>query len=370
MPDDPTIDARVLSLASMTLSEALRQYVVQLTEMTIGYNAPISRMPRPTPPRERRPRVLTRRQAIKAADEKALRALTENPSAGPDGHIGDFVFWSIPTDWRMPCPDVAAILLKHGLDPVPLMPEATPYERAFTRAVESVRASVRSLGYTLAEAKDGPRGEKRINVLHTTKADVLDPEDQGSILCATTGNVRPFVERADPGGVTSKIYDKTLDLVGVYKKADLSISVAQLLRRWSAMPLLDGGYLLPPGGEAEINAMKAAMEEMGAGFIGQLGCYAKDQRSVKTAAHGVNMSLEAQLNAFNKAAKEYSNRTDSVRKSTIEKAIEEACNLKKQANMYRVLLGVAVENIDDRIAAVEKTLRDTLSIQEETESYQ
>ncbi len=306
----------------------------------------------------------TRRQAIKAADAKALRTLASSPGQGKDGHLGDFVFWVIPQEWRMPCPDVAAALQRHGLDPVPLMPEATPYDRAFSRAVESVRASVKSLGYTLAEAKNGPKGEKRVNVLHTTKADILDPTDEGSILCATDGKQRPWIERYDQGNVVKQILDKTDDLVGVYKKTDLAVSIAVLLRRWSAVPLLDGGYLLPPGGETEINAMKDAMADMSAGFIGQMATYAKDARSVETAAYSVNLSLEAQLNKFAKDAESYTGKTDTLRASTVEHRLEEASRLKQVADLHRAILGAAVSNIDAKVQAIETSLKQTLGLLE------
>jgi hypothetical protein len=310
----------------------------------------------------------SRRKAFRAADQHALKALTDNPVTGSDGHIGDFVYWSIPTDWRMPCPDVAACLTKHGLDPVTLMPEATPYSRAFTRAVESVRASVRSLGYTLAEAKDGPRGEKRINVLHTTKAEILDPTDEGSILCPT--HTRPYIERLDSGGVCTQILDKTDELVGVYKRLDLATSVAVLLRRWSAVPMLDGGYLLPPGGAPQIEMMKAAMAEMDAGFIGQLACYNKDKRSLETAARSVNLSFVAQLNEFSKLTKDYVSRDSKGTRfeNTIGRAIEEAGNLKKKADMFKAMFGSQVDNIDAQVSAIETKLRDVLGVIAERES--
>ncbi len=309
-----------------------------------------------------RAKTLTRRDQIKAANERARQALCSKPQSGKAGHLGDLAFWNTEPEWRMRCSDVHNFLQSRGLDATTIFPPPTSWAYAFGRAVDSVRAAIHSLGYTLLDAADGTKHERRVSVVKIARNGVVSTEDEGTVACPTSG--LPYVERQDPGDITGKVLAKARDLFEVYTTQDMGKAIVTLFDRWAAMQCTRGVYFLPPNGSDEVEKLNAAMIDMGAGYISQFAGYEHDARTVQACTTAINLGLEAQLSKFSKEAEEYESNNGKLRATTVERSIEQAKYLKQQANLYRTILGAAVSSVDDKVEKIEQALRVTLGVVE------
>jgi hypothetical protein len=305
----------------------------------------------------------TRRQTVRAANERALSNMANiQPSA--DGYIGRILWWNLHDTWQWPCADVHEVLERHDLDPVTVLAEVTDFNKAFGHAITSVRAAVLSLGYKIEDAAPGPGKERRVAVCKIQRNGIVSLDANQEIVACPKDGTRPYVEVDGPTGIAQQLLSKTLSLVGNYKTVDLAQAIAKMIRKWSGVMCVRGVYFMPPGGETEIENLRAALREMGAGTIGRFVGNSANPESVESCAENVNFGLEEQLNAFAKEAEAYASKTDTTRASTIEGSLERVKALKIRADLCRTILGAAVSGIDDRVASVEKALRETLGVVE------
>ncbi len=306
----------------------------------------------------------TRRQTVRAANEQALRSMSENAAASPTGYIGRILWWNLHDTWQMPCADVHECLERHNLDPVTVLAEVTDFSKAFGHAITSVRAAVLSLGYKLEDAAPGPQKERRIAVCKIQRNGIVSLDANQEIVACPRDGTRPYIETDGPTGIAQQVLAKTLSLVGSYKAVDLAQSIAKMIRRWSGTMCVRGVYFMPPGGETEIEALRAALREMNAGTIGRFIGNSANPESVESCVETVNEGLESQLNAFAKEVDEYANKADTTHtktRNTLERRIEEAKAFKIKADFLRTILGATIISVDDRVSSVERTLREALN---------
>ncbi len=310
----------------------------------------------------------SRRETIQNANDAARAALAKTSASTPSDHLGDLTWWDLTAGWRESVSTVEAVLLQHGVDPVATLPASPDWTTAFGRAVQSLRTTIRPEGYTLLDAAVGPDGERRVAIVSIARNGKVSTSDEGTVTCPKDG-APPIIERDDPSGIAQRIVAKAYTFHGVYISDDIRAAVTKVLLRWAAMPCRQAPphivYWLPSTGASEIRKLADAVEALGWGRIELFAGYASDPRSARAAVNAVNEGLEARLTAFAAEAAQYAERDPKkTRPSTIESKLEDAKRLRAQADLYRTILGAAVVGIDQRVALVERALKETLGIVE------
>lgn len=302
----------------------------------------------------------TRRQRFKEANAKAQSALMTSAQTGEK--LGALGFWSLHQVFQQKCVDTYAAFRAVGVDPETTLPEPTGIELAFSRSVASNRSAVHSIGYTLMDAARGSNGERRVAILKVARNGIVSTTDEGTVVCPNDGS-KPYIERHDPTGIGARILQKARDLEGVYTADDIRAAITTTFSRWAAMACRERPsvvYFIPPGATDEIEKVNQAILSIGAGEIFQFVGYRDDAQSVRACVNAVNEGLEAKLTEFAKDADEFTKST-KTRPSTITRAIEETKAFRERANLYQAILGAAIQSVDEKMNAIENTLRATLT---------
>jgi len=313
------------------------------------------------------------RATVAAAAEMAREALLLHvrENGTKDDRIGDLVLYDLVPGWRKPIDEVAAVFARHGLDPKHVLPCAPDWPVAFGRAIEQVGAKVRNEDFELKNAAKGKKGERRVAVVAIARNGRVTTSDLGTVVCppASDGGA-PFVEREDDKGYARSVIRAASEFHEVYTLDDIRTAVVQHIDRWFGLPLRRQppyiAYWLPAAGAEEIEKLRDAIEELGAGQIEMMTGYASDPKSQRMAINTVNKGLEGQLQEFKAEVDMFvSKDPTSTRVSTIEELVETSKKLRERGGLYKDLLGSAIVSIDAQYKAIEKTLKKHLGIVEE-----
>jgi hypothetical protein len=305
------------------------------------------------------------RASIRNANDQARTALHQAMKSPPrPGHIGDLSWWLHVSGWRKPVADVHAEFRVLGVDPAAALPASPDWPLAFSRAIRALITSVRKRGLMLEDAAVGSNGERRVAVARALRNGSFGVDaNQGIVSCPKNGP--PIVEREDADGVVRTLIAATSTYHDVYTSDDLRVAVVRAFERAAALNCRDGLYWVPPAGTCLVTEIKTAVETTGWGRIEQFSGYDTDASSQRACVNAVNDGLESQLALFAEQVAKYAGADPSrTRVSTIESKIDEAKRLREQGALYRTILGAAVESIDDRMTAIEDSLRSTLGLVE------
>ena len=298
---------------------------------------------------------MTSRRALKrAALEEAQVALTSDKSSG--NSLGALGIWVLDDMFQMPTQQVHDSFRAAGLDPGVYLVDPVDHVRAFAKALEHIRATVRSQGYRFEDAQEGPNKERRITVLKVHKNNDADTTPVGRFVCPVDGTA-PFVEVPDPAGGGKQVRDKALDLFDKYTDVELRACIANQFRRYAGLCAKDGVWFLPPGALDAVRKLRDILRTIGAGDIFLLEGFKSSEESVAFAAHVASKGLEDELKKFGEQAKKYTDAKDTTRDSTIAKRLKEGQDLRQKWNLYRALLGASLDSGDEKIAEVEHTLK-------------
>ncbi len=308
----------------------------------------------------------TRTLRTRAANDAARAALAAAAAAPATDHIGDLAWWDLDSDFRRDVDQVRERFVAFGLDPDAILPASPSWFTAFSRAVASVRASVHAQGYTLLDAAKGPNGEKRVAIVHVSRNGRVTTDDQGTVVCPVDGS-SPYVERPDPAGIVHDVLAKARELFAVYTGDDIRVGIQRVFARWAALPCRVAPphivYWLPPAAGEEVRKLADVCDDLGVGRIELFAGSRQDGRSVRAVTTAVNQGLEARLNDFAAEVQRYADADPTkTRVSTMEEKLAEAVRLRQQGEMYRAVLGLAVQSIDERMGLIEAQLRDTLGL--------
>jgi len=310
---------------------------------------------------------------IKAANDAAREALIQ--AAGKPGlaktsgdHLGDLAWWDPVFGWKGPVADVAAVFRKHGFDPDQVLPASPDWPVAFGRAVTHVRGGLRDRDYLLTDAANGPNGERRVAVVKVERNSKVSTTHEGSIVCPKDG-AKPYVEQEDPAGIASEVIAAAGNYFGRYISDDVRTAVVETFERHAAMPCRARipyiVYWMPPSGGDVLRRLADAVEECGWGRIELFAGYVSDERSKRACVNAVNDGLESKLKAFGEEVAKYAGQDpERTRAKTIEAKLDDAKKLRAQGALYRTILGAAVESIDERMTAIENSLKETLGLVE------
>jgi len=304
------------------------------------------------------------RAVIQDANERARSALMATSSR--DGGIGALAWWDGEVGWRRPTAEVQAACAAVGLDPASTLPAPPDYKVAFGRAVDAVRAKVRTQDYTLIDAAPGPKGERRVAVVAIERNGRVSTKDEGTVVCPVDGEEAPYVERRDPHGYTSEIVSLAKGTYYArYTSDDVRTAIVQMIDRWRGMPCRQQPpkvvYWIPGASVEVIGKLADFADAIGWGsislFIGKDG----DRRSEAAVTHAVNNGLETMLNEFSEEADKYCAADPSkTRPSTIANMLTEAKALQDRWHMMRNVLGATIKSGDSRIEKIEARLKTRL----------
>jgi hypothetical protein len=311
----------------------------------------------------------TVREAADAAREALL--LHSKKIGANDDRLGDLVLYDLVPGWRKPVDLVAAVFLAHGLDPKHILPCAPDWPVAFGRALEQVSAKIRSKDFELKNAAKGKKGERRVAVVEVARNGRVTTADLGTVACPPASDgAAPYVEREDENGYAKAVIAAAREFHEVYTLDDIRTAVVQHIDRWFGLPLRRQppyiAYWVPAAGGEEIERLRDAVEELGAGQIEMMTGYASDKKSQRMAVNTVNKGLEGQLQEFKAEVDTFvGNDPTSTRVSTIEELVERSKLLRERASLYKDILGGQVVLVEAQYKAVEKTLKKHLGIVEE-----
>jgi hypothetical protein len=280
--------------------------------------------------------------------------------------IGALAWWDGEVGWRKDAAEVQRACADVGLDPASTLPAVPDFKVAFGRAVDSVRAKVRTQDYTLIDAAPGPKGERRVAVVAIERNGRVSTKDEGTVVCPVDGETAPFVERRDPHGYASEIVALAKGTYHArYTSDDVRTAIVQLIDRWRGMPCRQQPpkvvYWIPGASVEVIGKLADFAEAIGWGsislFIGKDG----DKRSEAAVTTAVNNGLEAMLNDFSEEADKYCAADPAkTRPSTISNMLADAKALQDRWHMMRNVLGASIKAGDSRIEKIEGKLKTRL----------
>ncbi len=307
----------------------------------------------------------TKKQKIKASREQAIRDLKSNTIGDPTGSM---VWYDPVSGWTKSASTVRSAFHMAGLDPDVLLPPAPDYGTAFSRSILAIRSQVQGRGYTLLAAGNGPNGESRYSIMAVQRNGVVETDDRATVQCPRDGTA-PFVERstgdATADEIAAWVVQASHERFDTYTSDDVRQSVIRTLETFAAVPTRNAQpythYWAPGACAAALQPLADCLARLGWGdiesFEGKL-----TQANLALAAKAVNRTLEERLSEFATEAAEYANNAEGKRPSTIERRIQEAKEIRQKAELYRAILGAAVESVDDRIKQVETSLMQTLGM--------
>jgi hypothetical protein len=313
------------------------------------------------------------RATVREAADMAREALLLNAKkiSASDDRLGDLTLYDLTPGWRKPVAEVVAAFARHGLDPGHVLPCAPDWMVSFGRALEQVGASIRGADFELKNASKGKNGERRVAIVEIARNGRVTTKDLGTVVCpAASDGGAPFIEREDDRGYARAVVAAAREFHEVYTLDDVRTAVVQHIDRWYGLPLRRQppyvAYWVPAAGSLEIEKLRAAVEELGAGQIEMMTGYASDQKSQRMAVNTVNKGLEGQLTDFKAEVDAFVKKDPgSTRVSTIEELVVQAKILRERAILYKDILGGQVVSVEAQYKAVEKTLKKHLGIVED-----
>ena len=309
---------------------------------------------------------LSKKQKIKLAQAEARAALNGAMASG--SRVGSLVLYDPVSGWTKSAPAVKAAFELAGLDPDVLLPPSPDYGTAFSRSVLAIRGQIQGRGYTLLAAGNGPNGESRYSVVAVARNGIVQTDDRATVQCPRDGSA-PYVERTtgDPEAdkIAAWIVQASKERFDTYTSDDVRQAVIRTMDHYAAVPVRNSQpfvvYWIAQAGAIALNHLSVTLDSLGWGEI-QAFEGALTQANIAFATKAVNSTLEGRLSDFAAEAEKFANNAEGMRPTTIERRIQEAKDIKAKAELYRAILGAAVESVDDRIKAVEASLAHTLGI--------
>jgi len=205
-----------------------------------------------------------------------------------------------------------------------------------------------------------------VAILNITRGGEVTTADAGTVVCPKDGS-KPYVERTDPSGIAAEIVATAETYFGRYISDDVRTTVVQTYERANALagrntvPYII--YWCPPSDI--LRRLEKACKACGWGRISIFAGYGSDELSKEACVTAANDGLEAKLRAFSEECSKYAGADPTAtRAATIESKIADIKTLRAQWALYRSILGAQVETGDERIAALEDSLRATLGLVE------
>jgi hypothetical protein len=305
-----------------------------------------------------------KRDVLTEANERARAALAATPvTAG--SNLGALAWWDVEaSSWSMQSPDARRACSAHGLDPDSTLPAPPDWPSAFGRAVESVRATASAAGFMVADAAAGPNGERRVAIARVRRNGIVELDAHQSLVSCPKDGRPPVIERDAGEGLAERIVDTTRTHFDTYTGQDMRTCIVGMFERWACLPCRRHPpkivYWVPPGAVDTIARVADFARSVGWGDVSMFAGSPGDPRTQNAVQATVNAGLEDKLAELGARIDAYV-ADGKTRASTLERALTDAQALRDQWNLYRTILGAAVQNGDERIAKLEAAARARLA---------
>jgi hypothetical protein len=182
----------------------------------------------------------------------------------------------------------------------------------------------------------------------------FDKERRNNKSCPVEDLVR-FEETAVGHPMARAIMDKYADLVVVYKVDDLRFAFQNAFERWSAFRALSQGamWFMPKQSENKMRAWEALLKDLGhKPLVIPVFDTADSKAQMRDLAQN---TLDGQLREVKDQIAKYL-AADTTRESTLEKRMVVLDELRAKANLYKSLLGMEIEALDEGVTAARESL--------------
>ena len=301
--------------------------------------------------------------SVDAAREEVTRAFTD---AKPSKTLGDLLWWDFASGFNRPAADVVQAWTDAGLDPSIDLPNTPDAGTAFSRAVTKAKRAAGAFDCRIEDCLT-PDGTRRVAVVQLVRSTDVKGATVGVVTLDALGAVT--VEQHDKHGIAAQLSAGVGQFAGRYTIDDVRTGITAVLDRWHATPCRQAPphivYWLPaPGGET-IRKVRNVVAALGAGKL-HLCPMGKNDDAKEAASSAANGGLSAELLAFSREVETWRTTPPSTA-GTIERRVAAAEALRAKGQLYRTILGDAVDDIDGSITALQNDMRRALGCLEAAE---
>lgn len=280
----------------------------------------------------------------------ALKLLKQTLARGGE-HLGDLIWWSL-SDARVDRGTLTTIWQEAGL-PGELLPEPPTAEKAFKGAVREVQ--VGQPGRLLRLAKDSA-DEIVFGVVRETRA--------GDGTLAYFQEARVTLDRnRDLLSTDSPAHDLVVDVMrrfdvlkGTHVPDDVRRTVVRTLGTFAAVTLRPHGgvYWTPSPFALQVRRLQDAVQRIGQSTVCVLPVH-RSPEAEETLGEVARGSIEEELGAL-RAEIDGFLALPPDRASTLERRLDSFAALRARAQLYRDVLHVEVETLDDQLDQLAATV--------------
>lgn len=182
----------------------------------------------------------------------------------------------------------------------------------------------------------------------------FDKEKRNSKSCPTEDLIQ-FDATALGHPMAKRIMDIYMDLAGVYKVEDLRFAFTKALETWRGMRAVPQGamWFLPKQSEAKMRAWESLLKDLG---HEPLVIPIFDTMNSRDQLRDIAAStLDGQLREMKVEISKYLDK-GNTRESTLQSRVAKLDELRAKANLYKTLLGMEIEALDEGVEAAKTVL--------------
>ncbi len=280
----------------------------------------------------------------------ALKVLKNTLARGGE-HIGDLVWWSL-TEARIERDVLVSIWTDEGLSPE-LLPEAPSAEKAFKAAVREVQ--VGQPGRLLRVAKDA--GDELV-------FGIVREDRRGDGTLSYTQEAKVSLDRSRDVVLTDTAeHDLVVDiqrrfgvLRGTHVPDDVRRTMVRALGSFASVTLRPHGgvYWTPSPFAAQLRKLQGAVQRIGQSSVCVVPVH-RTPEAEQTLGEVARESIEEELAALRSEIEGFVAQPPE-RTSTLERRLEAFESLRGRARMYRDVLRVEVETLDEQLIQLASTV--------------
>jgi len=288
---------------------------------------------------------------------RSLEQLRSVLSAGE--HLGDMVWWTL-SEASLDRATLVAKWTGAGLS-ADLLPEPPTAEKALRLAVRACQVGQAEHLVRLAKDSDG-------ELIYA----VVKEENLGEGVLAHRQEARVTLQKA-AGAVTSdapghslvrSISDTFVQLRDTHTADDVRRTVVKTLHTLAAVTLREGGgvYWVPRTHAATVRQLERAIGQLGKSTFHVVPVHQTDDgaRTLGVVARG---SLETELTALREELEAFKAQPPE-RPSTLQRRLEAFEQLRSRAQLYRDILHVQVEDLEQHLTSMATSVQELLAGQE------
>jgi len=274
-------------------------------------------------------------------------------------HLGDMVWWTL-SDASLDRTSLVAKWTGSGLS-ADLLPEPPTAEKALRLAVRSSQVGQAEFLVRLAHDGDG-------ELIYA----VVREENLGGGILAHKQEARVELKKAARAIVSDvpahtlvrAIEDAFTQFLDTHTADDMRRTLVKTLRTLSAVTLREGGgvYWVPRTHAETVRRLERAVSQLGQSTFHVVPVHQTDD-GAKTLGVVARGSLETELTALREELEAFKAQPPD-RRSTLQRRLEAFSELRSRAQLYRDILNVQVEDLEQHLTSMAASVEQMLAAQE------